>query len=251
MTAEPAVAGPALYVYGITDSGAELPGALTGVQGAPVRVLVDGDIAAIVSELEDEEALGLPADLVAHGAVLDKIAADSTVLPMTFGTLVPDEEELVGEVLPDRRAAYAETIALLRGAAQFSLRARYVEETVLRELIEEDTEIARLRAVTADRHPDETHFDRIRLGELVMQGLSRKAGNDADEILAALLPLVRDSRTRDGGRADQVLDLALLIDRDAEPALEQAVEGLAERHAGRIRYRLLGPQAPYDFVGEG
>jgi hypothetical protein len=249
MTDEEAQSVASLYVYGIVSADGAIPPDLTGVQGAPVQVVVARGVGAVVSDLQDEDALGLPADLVAHGAVLDRLAADAPVLPMTFGTVVPDEDDLVDRVLNTGAEDYLAALDRLDGAQQFSLRARYVEETVLRELVEENPEIARLREATADTTPEESHFERIRLGELVVGGMSAKARADADTILAAVLPLARDSSIREPGRPDDVVDVALLVGRGAEPPLERAIGELAARHTGRIEYRLLGPQAPYDFVG--
>ena len=45
--------------------------------------------------------------------------------------------------------------------------------------------------------------------------------------------------------------MALLVDVDRREELENRLEVLAEEVHDRIRLRLLGPTAPYDFAGEG
>jgi hypothetical protein len=47
-----------------------------------------------------------------------------------------------------------------------------------------------------------------------------------------------------------VLDAAFLVDADRGAAFEQQVEEVAARHADRLRFRLVGPSAAYDFVGD-
>ena len=83
-----------------------------------------------------------------------------------------------------------------------------------------------------------------------MRGLERKSGRDAQDIADALQGKARDVMVRKSGEAETVLELAVLVQRGSEDAFEQAASALAEQHAGRINFRLLGPQAPYDFVGE-
>jgi hypothetical protein len=47
---------------------------------------------------------------------------------------------------------------------------------------------------------------------------------------------------------EDVIDAAFLVDRDKVADFEEVVEAVGEAAAGRIRFRLLGPLAPYDFV---
>ena len=47
---------------------------------------------------------------------------------------------------------------------------------------------------------------------------------------------------------DHVLDVALLVEEARMPELEGALETLAEAVHERIRLRLTGPVAPYDFA---
>ena len=51
-----------------------------------------------------------------------------------------------------------------------------------------------------------------------------------------------------GGRSTSSRARRLLIDRADIEAFGEAVEALGEAWSGRIRFRLRGPLAPYDFV---
>lgn len=237
-----------LYVYGIIPAGSELP-TLDGLQGQTVTAFPAEGHAAIVSRLEDPETLGTPDDLVAHSSVLDRIAAEVPVLPMVFGTVVPDEDTLVEEVLVSRHGLYAESLRRVDSAVQFSLRARFVRDAIIGELVAEQPEIASLREAISGTDETETRDERIRLGELVVQGLQRKAAEEAPRIRAALEPLARELMEREATQAEDVVEFAALVDRDRQEEFEQAAEELARQGAGRITFRLLGPQAPYDFTG--
>ena len=48
-----------------------------------------------------------------------------------------------------------------------------------------------------------------------------------------------------------MINAAFLVDRIHVQKFEDAVEDLGRELAGRVRLRLRGPLAPYDFVPEG
>ena len=237
-----------VYVYGLVAADVDPPEGVPGVAGAAVerRDLGDG-VAALVSEV-DVEMLGAAEDLLAHAAVLDGLAERATVVPFAFGSFTDPEDDDAAAALAE---GYHRVAPRLEGAVQLMVTARYVEDAVLAELVEEDPEIAALRRRTAGSGPDELRNEKMRLGELVVQGLERKAEADARPILAALEGAAREVAVHERRSADDVIELAALVDRSASAAFERTAERLAEERAGRIRMRLVGPQAPYDFVDEG
>jgi hypothetical protein len=238
------------YVYGIVPADSLMPPGLSGVNKDPVHRLVHSAHAALVTPIDDPDELASTENLLAHGQVLDQVAATGSVLPMAFGTVVPDADTVTGDVLPSMHEAYASLFRRIEGAVQFTVRVRYQQETVLAEIVSENPEVARLQKVTANQDEDAFHYERVRLGELVVEGLERKAAADSALIEAALAPLARETGHRESNQPGDVIDLAALVDRESAEAFVQAVEDSARRFSKRMRYRLLGPQAPYDFVGE-
>lgn len=236
------------YVYGLLAArDSALPASLTGVGGRDVEVTTLGGCTALVSEGVDREAFGLPADLLAHSHVLDEVARTRTVVPVAFGTFVARD---AGPGSLDRlRDAFDAAVGRVDGAVQLTLTVRYREDVALAELVREDPRIARLREETAGTPESASRSAKLRLGELVVHGLDRKAEADAARILDGLRPLARETVVRERRQADEVLELAALVDRDAAESFEAACDRLAGAFAGRATFRLLGPQAPYDFVG--
>jgi len=239
-----------LYVYGIITAEADVPENLLGIDEAPVEVRSHGDLAAVVTAISSEDELGTPDNLLAHSTVLDTIAADTPVLPMTFGTIVPTAEELHDTVLDEHESNYLETLQRLEGTAQYTVRARYIRDEVLADLVEEDPEVARLREAIAGTTEDETRQERIELGELIVNAFDRLRVVDAQQIVDAVSPTVEDLVEQEGGQVEDVVALAVLVHRDSAADFEDALETVAEQLHEKIHFQLLGPQAPYDFVGE-
>jgi hypothetical protein len=92
------------------------------------------------------------------------------------------------------------------------------------------------------------HPDLVRLGERVSHGLDAIREHDRVELLGRIAPLTVASRTRPSGGTDGLLDVALLVPREHQVAVEENLEQLAESVHPRIRLRLVGPVPPYDFV---
>jgi len=238
-------AGGQAYLYGLVPSDVRVPSGLTGVSGAAVEAVPLGSLQLVVSAV-DPERFGLADDLVAHSAVLDRLAEAGDVVPLAVGTFIPmpPDEPAVARLT----SAYERVHPKVAGGVQYALSVRYVEEVALAELVREDREIARLRERTSRN--DGLRADKMRLGELVVTGLERKAEADAARVVAALPP-ARELRRRQREQPETVLEVVALVDRDATDAFERGMEQLAAQHASRMRFRLLGPQAPYDFVSEG
>lgn len=236
------------YVYGIVPADAQVPAGLSGVGGHRVRLEPMGHVGVLVSDMPEPEVVGLPDEMRAHALVLDTVAAACPVLPMRFATVVPDVDVLREEVLPEHEDRYVEDLRRLSGAVQFTLQVRYVQEAVIAELVAEQPEIRELRESTAGMPEDASYYDRIRLGELVVRGFEDKRSKDAAAIAADLTRYAEELRLREAGQVDDVLEAAVLVRRDAVVSFEDAVEDVAARMRDRATFRLVGPQAPYDFV---
>lgn len=242
----------ACYVYGIVQSRTELPAGARGVgdPGGEVSLVRHGQIAAVVSGVPVDSALGTRRDLVRHSQLLDAIVRSNPVLPMRFGAVLADAEAVIEELLAPRYSQLASALEALDGQAQFTVKARYLEEAVLREVVAREPRIARLRDWLRGRPVDTGYYHRIQLGELVAEAVARRRQADAAALVEELAPYARSMTWRPAPAAGGIVDAALLVDRAVWPALERGVEDIAERRAERMRLRLLGPLAPYDFSHE-
>ncbi|MEV1069756.1 GvpL/GvpF family gas vesicle protein [Streptomyces sp. NPDC050263] len=243
------------YIYGVVR-GAE---AVTVVEGLPavgraeaqVTYVRHRGIAAVVSEVAADRPLGTADDLRAHAQVLDSLAAaDATVLPFRFGTVLPDEKAVADELLACGYDAFMAALDRLEGSAQFTLRARYVHDEVLREVLAEQPEAQRLRDELNSMPEDAGYYRRIQLGQLMAEAIADKRDSDSVEIDRCLAPFAVAVTPGEPAAAEAVADVSFLVERERRPAFEQAAEDLARRWYGRIRLRLLGPVAPYAFATE-
>ncbi|GAA3646715.1 GvpL/GvpF family gas vesicle protein [Nonomuraea antimicrobica] len=245
---EPAVG---VYVYGLVPEDVEVAEDAQGVgDGAKAKVtsIPHGEIAALVSDVALDRPLGTPADLLGHEELLDATAAEVPVLPLRFGSVVSSPEAVVEELLAPHHDEFLHALQEMEGRAQYVVKGRYVEETVLWEVLDEYPEAAKLRDQIREVGEEAARDLRVELGELVDDAIAAKREADTDAVLEAVEPVSVLAAVRAPSHEEDAIHLALLMEKDRQDELEQVVADFAERWAGRVDFRLLGPMAAYDFV---
>jgi hypothetical protein len=237
-----------VYVYGLVSADTELPEGLEGL-GPTGRVwtVEHGDVAAVVGDVPEDRPLGKRSDLLAHEAVVDGVAAVAAILPMRFPAVV-EEEGVTEELLEPNHDRFVADLGELQGRVQFTLKGRYMEDVVVREVVEGDEEIVALRERVRELPEDASYYDRVRLGELVVSAVEMRREQESAQMLQRLEPFAVATVPRTPAQPEDVVDAAFLIDRTKQQEFEAAVEDLGRDLDGRVRMRLLGPLAPYDFV---
>ncbi|GAA1566558.1 GvpL/GvpF family gas vesicle protein [Kribbella hippodromi] len=239
------------YVYGVTFEDTKLPDGLPGIGGRPVELVRDGRLGAIVTGLGAEERIGRREQLLAHSQVLDAVAEVAPVVPLRFGTMVTGRSEAAAQILDAAQDHLIGLLESVRGRSQFTLHARYEEDQVLREIVADDPQIAELSRQTRDAPDDTTLNARLRLGELVAAAFERKREADVPVVLGPIAEHAVAHSIRTGANSpDRLADAAFLVDDERRGEFDRAAEGVARALAGRVRLKLVGPTAPYDFVTE-
>lgn len=236
------------YVYGVVAADAALPKGLKGLgPSGKVGLVKDGRVAAVVGDIPVDRPLGTRDDLIAHENVVDTIAGTTTILPMRFPAVV-EEEGVVDELLGPNEQYFLDVLGDLDGRAQYTLKGRYEQDVVLREVLEQDDELRSLQERIRSVPEDASYYDRVKLGELIVAELEQRREVDAAALYERLEVAAVAVAPHAPTSPEDVIDAAFLIDRDKVADFEEAVEAVGEAAAGRIRFRLLGPLAPYDFV---
>lgn len=241
--------GTGWFVYGVTRPSQTVPADLTGVDGQPVRLLPHGSVAAVASTALLERPPGRRAEILAYTSVLDALAVPGPVAPVRFGSIFTDTEAVVDDLLAPHAAALGAVLDDLTDRVQLRLVALWQEGAALREVVASDAEVARLRERTREL-PEETGYaERVALGELVAGRLDQLREEATAAILDAVRPHCVAMTDIPGSGLERIVEAQLLVDLTIWPELEGMLESLAADVHDRIRLQLLGPMAPYDFVG--
>ncbi len=239
-----------VYTYGIVPADVEVTDDARGLGDPPARVTLARyqDIAALVSDVDLSRPLGTPDDLLAHEELLDATAAAAPVLPVRFGAVLTDVDAVVNELLEPFHDEFRAALDELEGRAEYLIRGRYDEGTVLREILAENPEVASLRDAIRDKPEDATRNERIAIGEHINQAVEAKRAADTQALVDALTPHSVKIIVRDPTHEMEAVHLAILAETAREHDLEDALEQAAGDWGDRVKLTLRGPLAPYDFV---
>jgi Gas vesicle synthesis protein GvpL/GvpF len=235
------------YVYGVipADDVAHWPGA-DGI-GGPVRAVVSGELAALVSDLPEDLTPGRPEHLEAHRRVLARAIQEGTVIPIRFGMVMDDDDVVRERLLALHAEKLDELLEALDGQVQMSVRALYAENALLEAAVGADEEIAKRSAAIAGLPELESRAERIALGELVAKAVEERRARDEELLLERLRPLATDVRVSEPGSERVALEAQLLVPRDLRPALDEAIAQLSPALEGYMALRYIGPLPPYSF----
>jgi gas vesicle protein GvpL/GvpF len=235
------------YVYGVRADGHQLP-RITGIDGAPLQEIASDGIAALVSDLSDRELRLGREEMTAHARVLEEALQDGTVFPMRFGVVMAGEPAVTSQLLGAHRDELEQQLIDLDGKVELRLRAVYDEAAVMREVVDEDQDIARLGSSLRGASEDATYYGRIQLGEMVARAIERKREGDAAQIMDALAPLAVASQVAEAGHERIVVSASFLVERDRMTAFDEAVDEIGRAQDGRMRLKYTGPLPPHSFV---
>jgi Gas vesicle synthesis protein GvpL/GvpF len=244
-----------VYVYGIVPGDVKLNSGVHGVGDPPGEIRLvrsgDGDLAALVSDVDITKPLGTPEDLQTHVEILDAVITDAPVLPSRFGAVLTNEEAVAEELLDANHDEFAGALQQLEGRAEYIVRGRYAEQAILEEILSENSKAARLRDRIHGADPDATRELRIQLGEIVNNTVANKRQADTRLLVSAMKDHCVASVARVATNELDAVYVAFLIEADQAGELERVVQEFSDRWRGRVELQVRGPMAPYDFVGNG
>lgn len=248
----------AVYVYGIVPSDVEPEDHARGVGEPPAEISVvrSGRVAALVSEIPLDRPLGTPDDLTAHAELLDGTVTVAPVLPLRFGAVLTDRDAVASELLEGHEEELVSALEQLDGLAQFVVKGRYVERTILQEILDENTDAAQLREQIRGQSEDATREARMALGEIINATIESKRAEDTRRTVEALESFDPMVNERPPTHEQDAVHIAVLMKLDEQDRLEDALRELAQEWENRVDLNLLGPMAAYDFItksdpGEG
>jgi hypothetical protein len=247
--------GTATYLYAVARTPAPPPPAdLRGIGGAPVRLVFEDDLTCIVGTVDLQEFGEEPVrrnledlDWLArvareHDAVVHRMAAVTTLVPLRLATVYDNDASALRRVTELRATALA-TLDVLDGREEWGVKMYAVPRTPA--------------AVGATAEPPSTgaEYLRRRRTELEQRSLDTEAATeDAEalfEHLRGVSVMARRHRPQDpalsGAEHPMLLNAAFLVDRERVPEFGAAVESLAaDRPRGALV--LTGPWPPYSFA---
>ena len=236
-----------VYVYGVTWADGPRVRRSKGVAGGSVGTVEHSKLAAIVSPASDGPVRTKRRELLSHLEVVGGVFESKTVLPLQFGSVFPDRDAVVDELLAVRHDELAALLDQFEGLGELRIRAAYREAEILAEIVAGDPRIGDLARLTqgAGRSADPL---RIQLGEAVARTLTSLRRRDADAISAVLLPCALDAVVDEPRTEYELLRASYLVERARVAEFDSVVDEVAARERDRMSFNYAGPVPPHSFV---
>jgi len=225
--------------------------AAIGSENSLVHTVCHKGLAVVVSDSSAKQYESTRQNMIAHEKVLETVMKEFTLLPVRFGTVTDSSSPLedIKKLLSTKFEEFNRLLRDIEGKVELGLKAFWRDEkAIFEEIVAENTEIRKLRNSLSGKSAAATHFDRIRLGEMVKEAMDRKKVKEADKILLPLRQVAYRIRENEVLADRMVVNAAFLVDKSRVPEFDQAVNKLDEQLGKRIALKYVGPAPPYNFV---
>jgi cytidylate kinase len=235
------------YLYAIVAGGESRSYPSLGIEGNDVYTITEGRVAAVVSGLAGSKIRPQRANLAAHQAVLKCLMADTTPLPMAFGTIAASPQAIRG-ILVRNQHAFQEQIRRVAGKVEMGLRVAWDVPNIFEYFVNTHAELrlARDRLVGA-RH-EFTQEEKIELGRMFDRLLHDDREDHTRRVQHALAPVCVELKANQCRNEHEVMNVACLVRRDAQEEFSDGVFAAAKLFDNNFTFDYSGPWAPHNFV---
>ncbi len=237
------------YVYGLIRAEDHHPvtAPAVGDPNQSVTIISSGGIAAVVSAIDQAEIMPTRRQMLAHTRVLEVAMADRPVLPMRFGTIVPNPETLL-QVIGPRARELRGLLDQIDGRIEVALKASWNEQFMWREVAAEHPQLAVSGRALMSRGEQQTYYDRIELGRAISAALDEKREAARRRLLEIVTPFAVQVKELPPVDDAMFAHFALLVEKTSEPALYQTVVALERSQSSGLTFRYVAPIPLYNFV---
>ncbi|HBY96870.1 MAG: GvpL/GvpF family gas vesicle protein [Ardenticatenaceae bacterium] len=243
----------ATYIYAVIPGGVAGIFDVAGVDDGDgdVYAVPYHDLAAVVSSSPLPDYRGLRREdavryLVAHQRVIEAVMQAFPVLPVKFGTVLPNETR-VRHLLAQGEALFRTTLEQFAGQMQMEVVVLWDLSEIFQEIGREEA-IIQLKAQVAARPVEETPAERVAIGQIVKASLDRRRAALCQRLLPPLQEVALDLVVNPLMDESMVANVALLVDEAGGRLLDEQLAMLDERFEGRLHFRCVGPLPPNSFA---
>jgi len=245
----------AIYIYGIINSNEEKKyGPVEKTNSGEVYTISYQDIACVVSKYPKSSfdygtREEVAKKLVTHQSVIEKVMKEHTIIPIKFGTLLENGDE-VRKVLEKSYSEFKDKLKKIDRKIELDIVAVWNDlNSVIKKIAEEDEEIRKFKEEIAKKSFEDTFQDRIKIGSMVKDALDKKR----DELQSEMLEILKDKIKVNEPKKHDLMDdkmifsCAFLLDKEKENEFDRALNELNESYNETVNFRCVGPLPLYSF----
>lgn len=239
------------YIYGIIRNTGPIDFGPIGIgkRGDCVYGVSFNGITAIVSASPVITYEARRLNMITHEKVLEEAMRQFTVLPVRFSTISDTEDDSgIKRIIKNDYRKFDEILTEMEGKKELGLKILAKETEIYESIIEKYSDIKALRAKLMSLPVEKTHYQRVKIGEMVAEALKKETENYRDSIIASLAPLAVDVKINDNYGEMMILNAAFLIKNESETGFDKVVNDLSEKYSGLMTFKYTGLIPLYNFV---
>ena len=242
------VTGQYLYCI-IHEPKTDIEWDIKGMNGGVITSIHYRDLAIITSASPMVRYRLSRENTITHEVVIEKVMSRGyTVLPIRFSTIAKDSDLVKRKLLESRYWEFEGLIRKLTGKQEVGVRVFCEEKYLFDEVLKNNPPIVKLRDEIAKKPPSETHYDRIKIGQMVEEALKVQKKNYQDMILNSLVDLSVEHRINDALGDKMIFNGAFLIDSKSEIDFNKRIEELEEKLGKSFQFKYIQVTPPFNFV---
>lgn len=240
------------YLYGLIRATEDMDFGCMGLEhdGTPARVytLRVESLAAVVSEFSTrQKVLPLRKNLDPHHKVIREVMKTMTIVPMKFGHVAKNEQEIAKALRRNRDGIRAQ-LDQVDGKVEMGLKVKWDVDNIFEYLVGVDPELQAYRDQIFGRSSAPSQAEKIELGRMFEERLNREREEQTERVSEMFRPCCSDVKVNPPKNEKMVMDLAFLVDRAGLKPFEERVYQVAGTFPAQYVFDYTGPWAPFNFV---
>lgn len=237
------------YIYGIIESSEVRSFGPLGIggRGDPLHTVVVRDVAAVVSDAPLTRYRVSRENSLAHQKAIEAVMSRQPVLPVRFATVAEDEQK-VRRILEAEYDSFKQLLAKVSDKTELGLKAVFIEDVIYEGILTKYENIRTLKEKIVALPAEQTHYERMRIGQMVEEALQTEKQHVATDVLTTLSPLAFEVKTNDTYGELMIVNVAFFVSKSREADFDRAVENLGDKYAEKVKFKYIGAMPPFNFV---
>ncbi len=237
---------------GQTSDSLRLSESLFGIDNRDILLVPYRDIAAAVSNthlinFDKFDKKELTPLIAAHDQVNTILMKQHDVIPMRFGMIAENKEE-IRHILAKAYIQFKAALERIAGKAEFVVQVFWNEKNIFEKILQENAEIQKLKKKAESKGKILGFSSKMKLGRTIFEALELRRKQYIADILMNLATSFPDFSPGKLLEKEMIMNLSFLISKTEELTLEFQLNKLAEKYKDELKFKYIGPMAPYSFA---
>ncbi len=242
------------YIYGIIKNENPVSFGYIGMGNPAEKVYSINfrDISAVVSNSSVVQFDTRRINLITHEKVLETVMKQFTILPACYSTISKSSSnDKIRYLLEKNYDQFCKLLIDLQDMKEMGIKVLVKKEAFFENIMENYDEIRNLKRKLEKLSFDQTHYQRLKIGEMVAVAFENESDRYRSQIITMLSSIADKMKINDNFGDTMILNAAFLINKNDELQFDEAVNELYNRMGHLLTIKYVGTLPPYNFVNLG